>query len=151
MIFFKNLVRRNVFTLTAEVHKPVQIHCMYWLKYSRSYFVLQNQLLWKHIARKLTFVYGSLVNQSQNRFLAAAILSSWDRSERFSLASVKNDDHAMASLTCGINLRRRSCFRAVVPKLFRTVTRIKVAIISYYPQWKVFAFHVENFFSSDLS
>jgi len=60
---------------------------------------------------KLTFVYGSLVYQVQDRFLVAAIRSSWDSQERFSLASIKNDGHVLASLTCRINLGKRSWFK----------------------------------------
>jgi len=39
----------------------------------------------------------------------------------------------------------------VVPKLFRTVTQIKVAIMFYYPQQNLFAFYIANVFSSDRS
>jgi len=38
---------------------------------------------------------------------------------------------------------------AVVPKLVRAVTQIKVSIMSYCPQEIFFAFQVENFFCSD--
>jgi len=41
--------------------------------------------------------------------------------------------------------------RTVVPKLVRTVTQIKVAIMSYYPPIKNFCIHVENFFCIDRS